>query len=316
MSYAPDTLKAARQLYMECLAKAGYKIDPASVGIVGDDAHAASGTSYHLGKDALKANSYSVVESSRDRNGLTDAASALDLGWFDITVGGKRHTLRTLSAWLVAQCQAGAPDTADIREIIYSPDGKVVKRWDRLGKRTSGDDSHLSHTHLSRFRDAENRTSFTALLRRYFTEIGVLEDTVDAADIKAIATETVNQMFAHKTPDFGRPGRPDLTLQQWIGYSEGRAQVSAVLTAVTKLQATADAVLKNVVADDGDAARIMAEVDARAAELAASIGTLPASVVAALAQPGAPVDDIVAALRTVLGDRASAVFAAGAADVG
>jgi hypothetical protein len=61
--------------------------------------------------------------------------------------------VRTTS-WCVAECVAGAPDTGDLREIIYSPDGAAVRRWDRLGMRSTGDSSHLFHTRFSFFRDS------------------------------------------------------------------------------------------------------------------------------------------------------------------
>ncbi|MEV6344117.1 hypothetical protein [Actinoplanes sp. NPDC051851] len=171
MTYAPDTLQDARTFLITTVPG----LSGAAVGIVGDTSHAATGTSYHLGEDDLADTAYSIIESSRDKNGLTDAASALDVGWFSVKAGGKTHTLRTFSAWLVAECEAGAADTRDIREVIYTLDGKTVKRWDRLGRRTSGDSSHLYHTHISYFRDSEKRDK-TALFRRYLTEIGLLED--------------------------------------------------------------------------------------------------------------------------------------------
>jgi hypothetical protein len=185
MTIAPAALLAARKFYIDTLKTAGYTIDPLSVGIVGDDNHAQTGNSYHLGRSALIPTSYTIVESSRDKNGLSEAAAALDLGYFKVSVGGKSHDLRSFSLWLVAQCKAGTSDTADIREVIYSPDGTVVKRWDRLGKRTTGDSSHLTHTHESWFRDSETRDK-TAHLRRYFTEIGVLED-----DDMALSTDMI-----------------------------------------------------------------------------------------------------------------------------
>jgi hypothetical protein len=155
MTYAPASIKAA-QVYL----RAQTGLPWVSLGIVGDENHDGG---YHHGKPNVPAWDYSRDESSRDEKGLTGAASALDIGKF--TKGTK--TLRTFSVWLVQQCKANAPDTRDIREVIYSPDGKVVKRWDRLGKRTSGDSSHLSHTHISYHRDAEARDK-TGLFKRYF----------------------------------------------------------------------------------------------------------------------------------------------------
>ncbi|WP_157751705.1 hypothetical protein [Actinoplanes derwentensis] len=171
MTYAPPTILAARTFLLDGVPG----LTPAEVGIVGDTGHANTGTSYHLGKKQLAANAYSIIESPRDRNGLTDAAAGLDIGDFSFKVRGKTHTLRTFSAWLVAACKAGTADTKDIREVIYSTDGKNVRRWDRLGRRTTGDSSHLFHTHLSYFRDSEKKGK-TALFRRYLTETGLLKD--------------------------------------------------------------------------------------------------------------------------------------------
>lgn len=171
MTFAPDGILAARTLVHDVLPE----IPLVSLGIVGDDNHAQAGSSYHLGKSALRPDSYTIVESPRDRAGLSEAASAFDLGWWERNVGGTVHNLRTYSAWLAAQCKAGTPDTADLREVIYSPDGIVVKRWDRLGIRTDGPLSHTTHTHHSYFRDSEKRDK-TALFRRYFTEIGLLRE--------------------------------------------------------------------------------------------------------------------------------------------
>jgi hypothetical protein len=188
MTYAPAKLKEARAFLLAHLdmhpTSHNYPgdLDPAEVGIVGDTGHAATGTSYHLGKDQLRSTSYSIVESPRDRRGLTDAASGLDVGWFSVTVDGRVHNLRTFSIWLVDECRAGTPDTLDIREVIYSPDGRNVLRWDRLKARTTGDNSHLYHTHVSYFRDSEGRDK-AGLFRRYLSEIGLLEADMTKTDL-------------------------------------------------------------------------------------------------------------------------------------
>ena len=52
-----------------------------------------------------------------------------------------------------------------------------MRRWDRLGKRTSGDNSPPWHTHFSFFRDAiKAGRDQTPLFRRYLSAIGLLED--------------------------------------------------------------------------------------------------------------------------------------------
>jgi hypothetical protein len=189
MTFAPPAILAVRKLIQRHVPQ----LSAVELGIVGSVSHANSGTSYHLGKGALKSSAYSVVESSRDRNGLSEAASGLDIGWFKITVKGKTHTLRDLSVWMVGQCRAGAAGAGDIREIIYSADGKTVKRWDRLGRRSTGDDSHLTHTHVSWHRDSEHRDK-TALFTRWFQHIGAIdtpEDDVTEAEIIAAVTKAL-----------------------------------------------------------------------------------------------------------------------------
>lgn len=164
MSYAPRALLDVRA-YLKPLTG----LSDNALGIVGDEAHIGG---YHHGwadrrTVAGYTHDYSWQESSRDSGHKTEAASALDIGMFSRTVGGRRVSLYDFNRWLVGECQAGAADTRDIREVIYTLDGRTVKRWDRLGKRTSGDDSHLTHTHISYHRDAEMRDK-TALFRRYF----------------------------------------------------------------------------------------------------------------------------------------------------
>lgn len=156
MSFAPQSLLDAR-----AYLRRHTGLPDVSLGIVGGPSHDGG---YHCGWDRRRIRDgrladYSWQESPRDSGHRTDAASALDIGDF------KR--LRELSVWAVEQCRAGAPDTKDIREIIYSPDGRVVLRWDRLGIRSSGDSSHRGHTHFSYHRDAEHRDK-TALFRRFF----------------------------------------------------------------------------------------------------------------------------------------------------
>jgi hypothetical protein len=194
MTTAPRNLLAVRSLLLTYLnvdknAVKASDLEPGEVGIVGDANHRGG---YHCGSDRVVNNDYSVVESHRDSSGLTLDASALDVGMFSVVVGGRTHDLRTLSTWFVAQCVAGAADTGDIREIIYSPDGRTVKRWDRLKKRTSGDSSHLIHTHFSFFRDSTKAgRDQTPLFRRYLATIGLIEGD----DMSAQAENEIHQVF-------------------------------------------------------------------------------------------------------------------------
>ncbi|MEU7997321.1 hypothetical protein AB0B83_18565 [Micromonospora sp. NPDC049060] len=208
MTRAPQNLLAVRRLLLDHLnvdpdTVREQDLEPAEVGIVGDPAHRGG---YHCGSDRVVPRDYSVVESPRDSSGLTLDAAALDVGLFRVVVAGRAHDLRSFSTWCVAQCTAGTPDSRDLREIIYSPDGKVVRRWDRLRKRTSGDNSHLWHTHFSFFRDSitANRDQ-TPLFRRYLTTIGLIAPPAEESDMEQTdklayntgsPTRTVGQVFA------------------------------------------------------------------------------------------------------------------------
>jgi hypothetical protein len=152
-------------------------------GIVGNDHHCRG---YHLGEDrifgpcackpqgdcleGLGKDDYSV-RTARDKKGLSDSASAIDLG----KLNGSIKDLRDFSKWLVRRARANEPGTRDIREIIYTPDGKRVHGWSRENGVDSepiegyGDDSHLWHTHISFYRDSEKRDK-TKLFRPYFEE--------------------------------------------------------------------------------------------------------------------------------------------------
>jgi hypothetical protein len=156
MTYAPADLLAVRQYLM------GQTGLPANaLGIPGDPDHAETG-GYHEGNDDLArvgrlTSDYSKRESPRDRPG-SNAASALDIGDFrHVRPDGTVVTLRSLSLALVHACAVGVPGTADVREVIYTPDGSTVRRFDQLGIRSTGDSSHLYHTHISFFRDSEGR---------------------------------------------------------------------------------------------------------------------------------------------------------------
>jgi hypothetical protein len=214
MTRAPANLMAVRTLLLTHLdnAPGPDDLEPGEVGIVGDPAHRGG---YHCGSDRVVSGDYSVVESPRDRAGLTDYAAALDVGPFSVTVNGKTHNLQTFSAWCVGECAANAPDTRDIREIIYSTDGSTVKRWDRLGKRTSGDSSHRWHTHFSFFRDAiKAGRDQRPLFARYLQRIGLLkvpatvEDDMFSETDRMMLTAVRDAIFVGGT-DMGRKVDPD-----------------------------------------------------------------------------------------------------------
>lgn len=243
MTRAPENLLTVRRLLLDHLnidpdTVRSQDLEPAEVGIVGDPAHRGG---YHCGSDRVVTNDYSVVESPRDSAGLTLDAAALDVGLFQVRAGGRTHDLHTFSSWCVAQCVANTPDSRDIREIIYSPDGAVVRRWDRLRRRSTGDDSHLWHTHFSFFRDSikANRDQ-TPLFRRYLTTIGLLEDDMSAQAESQINSIYVGMFYGGSSmgrsvdPDAGGPATASNSLVAKLDYTMHRLDtVAAQLTALS-----------------------------------------------------------------------------------
>lgn len=179
MTYAPATIVELGALWV---AHGGTNL-----GIVGNATHTYG---YHLGQDRLPAGDYSA-KTTRDLAGLSAAAAALDLGHADKT------ELRAFSRWLVTQAQQNAPGTSDLREILYSPDGAVVLRWDRergyasAPKPGEADSTHLWHTHLSFYRDSESRSKLV-IFEPYWAGADMQLDphiyTADVADFTPGAT--------------------------------------------------------------------------------------------------------------------------------
>ena len=81
------------------LGKLWVKNGGVNLGIKGDLDHVEQGVSYHLGKAELKPNAPSAT-SARDKAGLTNAASAIDLGKLD----KKLANMQAFSRWVVARC--------------------------------------------------------------------------------------------------------------------------------------------------------------------------------------------------------------------
>lgn len=163
MTYAPKTLTALMAFWT--------KQGGVNLGIVGNTAHTKG---YHLGKDRIFDGSgpgigwadYSV-KTTRDKAGLTNAASAVDLGRLD----GSLTKLWAFSRWLADECKAGKPDTRDVREVIFwDPKTNRVLGWSDTAPGAFipdyGDASHKTHTHISYYRDSEGRSKLP-LFQRY-----------------------------------------------------------------------------------------------------------------------------------------------------
>jgi len=224
MTTAKANHKAARALLLQYLdlhpgKTVDVDLDPAEAGIVGDASHAEGGDSYHLGKDQIRTSGhrYSVDESPRDKRGLDNYASAMDIGYFKVTTARGTYDLRDYSVWLVGLCKAGDPDTADLREVIYSPDGKVVKRWDREGRRTTGDSSHLLHTHESEFRDADGHRMIR-LATRWLQHIGLIPEEDDMTPDELLNADKITNDVNPGV--VGKPGyNPEMTVAWALRYA-------------------------------------------------------------------------------------------------
>lgn len=149
MSYAPDTLLELRD-YLKL--KTGLRAN--SLGIVGDKNHTYG---YHLGADRLRSGDYSA-ETPRDRAGLSDASSAIDVGNFSRLV--------ELTTFMLAEARAGR--IPDLRELIGPAEDGRAYRWDfydgDVVKRRRGD-SHEYHAHFGYYRDAEHRDKVAPFAR-------------------------------------------------------------------------------------------------------------------------------------------------------
>lgn len=292
MTYAPPDLITCRRYLLDTLdmhpgRSVPADLDPDEVGIVGDPRHEKSG-GYHIGNDGLAragrlTTDYSKRESPRDRPG-SNAASALDIGEFDVIREGRRLTLPGLTTFLMAACVTGDPRARDLREIIGAPDGKTVRHWDRLGTQKGTSRDHLWHTHGSFFRDSEGRRArddnFLGLLKAYVE--GETDMTPDqeailrrilalAENAERVATTLVSSPGPDeplRTPfgiDF--PGADDLTwrnpfqelLDRTVPVTLTDADRAAITTAVTTaagarlaaLETKLDAVLTRLAAAGG-----------------------------------------------------------------
>ncbi|MEU7617177.1 hypothetical protein AB0B27_13935 [Micromonospora rifamycinica] len=283
MTSAPACLLAARRVLLDYLGpgartRPGVTIldplgDPAwEIGIVGDTGHIGG---YHTGSDRIRRvdgaiRDYSVTESPRDRAGLTLDASALDVGRFRVRTPLGTFDLPHYSRWLVAQCKANTADTRHLREVIYSPDGRTVRRWDRLGKRSTGDDSHLGHTHESSFRDAtKDGADMAAVKRRYLTEIGVITPP-EVPDMTPEEHDWLKTIHRNSTVLDGRQpiGQTYLRLAEGRDHTPGAKPVShPTLTSLSGQLATlhtAQVALLGAV-QGVDTKEILARIDAHAA---------------------------------------------------
>lgn len=192
MTYAPASLRNLAAYYA---AQGGVNL-----GVVGDAQHTQG---YHLGRDRIygpdgEGDADYSIQSARDRAGLSDAASALDLGKLDDSFGA----LRRFTVWLGGQVLAETSDARDVRDVVGSPDGAIVKCWiagaagggTPVVRTNCADDGHLTHTHISYFRDSEKRDK-QALFQRYLEGIATMNLTPKLRSGRGIKVEGGHAIF-------------------------------------------------------------------------------------------------------------------------
>lgn len=246
MTNSPQNLLAVRAIYQR------YTGLPAvSLGI---QHFTPQGGGYHEGNDLLaqagRLNSdYSKRETHLDQPGTNDA-SAIDIGYFDVTLpSGRRVTLRDRSAWMLNHWD----ECWWVRELIYSPDGKVVKRKDRLGIRTTGDDSHLSHDHESYFRDYTLRPEIPAFHQRFWDEMSGETRGNDMAFVIELQQAGGSTWWWTD----GLRYKPIITWPQKLKYSELSGRPDTVVTDLTTFSLLAGRLDSAVDPDQVEAAKAL-----------------------------------------------------------
>jgi sRNA-binding protein len=290
----------ADQVVHDC----GYK-SAALSGIVPNIAHLASG-GFHCSINDLKAHG----------NGSDFSNTRADDKGFNPAYGAAVDVSMSKTELMLAyqRCHTVWADHSDPRRRYFN----AVNVWDGTGdatrldfdRNTAGfaDASHKFHTHMELHRryvldmraaramvsmyKGESKAAWIAREEAPAPQPPKMEDDMPSAEeiAKAVwATKLVDPYDTAKTPR-------QLDAGTWLRYAPSRGAVLGVRAAV-------DAILKNVVADDGDRAAIVAEIAKNTQVLAA----VPTEVAEMLTGAGHTPEETAAALRAVLGDRAAEV---------
>lgn len=195
MTTSPDNMLQIRYLFQR---KTG--LPAVSLGI---QHYSPQGGGYHEGNDLLakagrKDTDYSKRESARDRPG-TDEASAIDIGDFKVTLPNGR-VVTEIDLHRFVERNFGADDALWMREYIYSPDKKKVLRLDRMGRRKSGDNSHRTHCHVSKFRDVRDNSP-VRFFERFWNEMEGKQIDVTPSEIRQIVAEVTGALGVGITSD-------------------------------------------------------------------------------------------------------------------
>jgi hypothetical protein len=168
-------------------------LNPNAVGMIGNAAHKGG---YHRGRDDLREfgvlNSDYSVETARDKRGLSNAASALDIGYrwpkTDWRHDNNAAWLR-FNAFCLADIRSHHPAWTVCRAMNFSPDGVKKKRIDpfRSMDIIKSTDTVDVHTHFEFWRDTEGQRA------------GAFKDRLEQLIIAAITNTTPQE--GDMTPD-------------------------------------------------------------------------------------------------------------------
>lgn len=213
MTDSPSDLRAFRSTVLSITGIT----DGNSVGIVGDGAHQRTG-GYHEGKDVLVANGlwstdYSV-RLTRDRNGCTNSASAIDVG-YQWPHGGNAAWVRWNNS-LASHLKSNDPKLSAIRAINYWNGSRKIRIDREYGwSEQSTTDTVDIHTHIEIYRDTEGSRQTT--LDRV---VALMQAAISNTNPDQIQEENVYvPFFAVRAP--GKTAVTDI----WVGNGIWRRQV-------------------------------------------------------------------------------------------
>ncbi len=305
-----QSIPALDSLFAEFNA-VGPKRNKASDGRIGDGEH-----------------SQSVSDHNPDETGNTGSAADADhineVHAGDVTSAGPwlpGWTMERFVQVILARCRSGAEKR--LRYIIFN--GRIWEESNDWKQREyKGKNPHDKHAHFS-FKygsgsgtaNPENITTPWGLLAAVQADQEDDMPTPKEYAAAVVAELKASSLFTSAKQTDGTPtsliGR--LALDQGIpnGLRPGAPRDSAWAVvrdlgiAMGKMQATADAILRNEIADDERLAAVREQIDAVEAALASAVAGVPSEVLEALA--GGTDQQVADALRTLLGDRARSVAA-------
>lgn len=252
--------------------------DHESDGTIGDTAHMAE-TSGHNPDD--------TAGSRAAWNGDGDATPEVRAWDMDSDLGEPGTTAQMV----VDHIRALPGISSVLRYMIFNR--KIYHERANFGPAAyDGPSAHTEHIHFEGAwsQAADNNTSFDFKLE----EVGDM----------ALTDNDLDKIWGYPV---GKSGLNAVqTLQNTYGASGG---IAALAAAVAAVNSTVAGILANVTADDNEKAQILADAQAKHAEMLAAVHSVDDEVLAKLGNPATPDAQVAAALVSLLGSRKNAVVA-------